>query len=956
MEAVMNRNTLLPGVLLAVLLAISCSGGGSSNPVLPGQPDLTSDRSQTTGAGDIKALWGVWEIGIDPATWEVNIIPLRGPQYTVDVVTFLQKPLGNPANLTIQVTDTSEWLSQGLIGVDVGLRHPFPGLDQFTGFDVYGVFVAPGSIAGQYDGNVMYTNGADEPILLNSDGYTRWMNPSEFPADGTILRFVPGKLGTQNIGLFTSTINAYKYFADGLEKDQDVVDYFTDPLTTGMRGTFKPGSFNFREYDLQFPMVSGVPHLVFQYAVIASWLPPDETLSGDPDVLDVPGDFALSANADEAIYVGVTDESTLYYKDGKGGGTIKLGLEVLDWGVLKGMTVLDEVYKIVVEGNPGVVPGGYEEFDQVALSAVAAPGSTAISSVFEVEITGCTPMSNDDLTLLITVENTMPDTFDPGTGIPGNDDRLAGYLLAEIPVFNEIPWDFAVVTPNGGETLYMLMDYEITWNTDYAGVTDVAIEWSTDDFVSDIQTIVGSTPNDGSYIWDPIPKVMTDTAKVRVRDVGGAISDDSDDYFSIMPPVWLDFQDPVTVSNSTVAFSQVEYFQAWDEISPAISQDFDGLAHICWHSEIAKPNDPPPLGSREARDTVIRSFNGDSWDGQGGFLFTSGGTAQEIHELRRDYMKLAPASNNTTFAAVWHWSIYFCLDVDHLINGHYYYNAYTLFNRIYKAEEIMADADYLYTVSDGDWTLGDGPGIYSYRQKTPNPVWPGWPESTDPVPTLNILSGNGELSHSRSWAFQDGLLVLAYYTNSGQIKLLRQTDYANDTWNDTEVIFNGTGYTQTVNPALCNDTNDRLFAVWAGKEQSSGEYQLLLSELDSPGEAWAQPIVIATSTTEAFDDQHVSAHNIPYELPNGEMEDLLLIGYEVDTHVYYQIFLVGMWDWLPPLEVDDPTETIRDPDTMCLSYNYNYDGLITWSTEVVPGSIGYGNWDIVFRNGDFTTP
>ncbi|MFH1676121.1 MAG: hypothetical protein ABIC40_03765, partial [bacterium] len=558
-----------------------------------------------------------------------------------------------------------------------------------------------------------------------------------------------------------------------------------------------------------------------------------------------------------------------------------------------------------------------------------------------------------DIPILVTVESMAPDKFDAGLGISPIDDRLAAYFKFPVAVKGEPPIEFAVIDPNGGEKLYMTLDHEIIWNTYAPGVTDVKIEWSSDDFVSDINTIITNTPNNGSFLWEYIPKVMTDTAKIRISDVGGTIADDSDDYFSILPPVWLNFQDPVTVSTTTVEFSMVPYLN-WDEISPAISQDRDGPVHICWHDEIAYPEP----NYREARDVVVRSNDGDYWTGQGGFLFTGGGSAQEIHELRRDYMKLAPAANNTTFAAVWHWSIYFSLDVDHFINGpHYYYNAYTLFNRIYKAEEIMADDDYLYLVSDGDVSMGDGPGIYSYRFNTPNYMWAGWPGSTDPIPSLNVISSYGEISHSRSWAFRDDLLCMAYYTNSNQIKLLKQTDYANDIWDDTEIIFNGAGYSESKNPGLSYDSNNNLYVVWTGLNASTAAYDVLVSMSDSPGN-WTAPMVIASSTTDFFDDQHSSFYATPFELPNGDMENLLLIGYEVDSHTYYQIVLLDAWDWLPPLEVDAPYEVIRDPDTMCIdpAFGYKYDALITWSSEVIPGTIGYGNWDIKFRNGDFEIP
>jgi hypothetical protein len=935
----MTRFAFIALIVTAMILSFGC--GSKENPLSPSPLSPVASTSQTAGNSGEKALWGVWEVTIDTTTWEITAVPLRGTQFTVDVVTFLQKPMGDPANLTLAITDLTNWMTEGLLGVDVGLKHPFPGLDQYTGFDVYGVFVTPGTASGLYDTDVTYTNGADEPKLLNADGYTRWMNPVEFPANGTILRFVPGKLGTPDIGLFTSTINGYKYFADGLGVTQDVADYFADPANVDNRGFFRPGSYNVRDYQLKFPMVGGSPQLVFQYAVIASWVEPDKTLSGDPDVLDVPGDFPFSANANEAIYLKVTNQSSVYYKDGVGGGAIDLQLEVFDWGALGATsTVPDEVYKIVVEGNSSVIPGGFAGFDQATLQSNVSDGTTGISSVFEVEITGCTPKSNDDLPLLITVENTSPDSFDPGTGTPGNTDRLAGYFLTSIPVSTEIPSGFAVTSPNGGETLWMAFYYNITWNPGISGIANVKIEWSTDDFVSDIQTIVASTPNDGSYEWKPIPNVATTTAKVRISDVLGTESDESDGDFTIALPVWLDFQDEVGVSNTTVTwnnYGSLPYEQSYDEISPALSQDIGGMVHMCWFGEIASYQ--PPWDQWMAHDVTIRSANGTAWNGEGDCLHSEGGTPET--PLRTDTLKLAAASNDTTFAAVKIYTSFYCPDVDAWPHGNHSWN-WPHGPNIDKNCELMADDLYLYLI--GDYA---GPGIYCERVPTPNWDW---------YPTGVVqYTDNGEVSHVRSWAIQDGQLVFAYYTTPGQIKLLRQTDQASDTWDDTEVIFNGAGYTGCKDPSVAVDGDGRLFAVWTGKNSSTSKYEILASMKSTKTGTWSAPIVAASSDS-LFNDTSATVSVDKVLLPTGDSEYMVLIGYENNGAIQSRISPKDLWAFLPKQQVNTGTVPTQEPDVLCLQAPCTFDSLFAWSFEVTPGDIGVGDHDIMFRNADFKTP
>jgi hypothetical protein len=99
----MKRCPFFALLFVTAFIALACSGGHS--PIVPGQPGLSSGQGQT--ASGSKAMWGVWRVEIDTNTWEVTAIPERGTQYTVDVVTFLQKPAGNPANLAILVKDVT---------------------------------------------------------------------------------------------------------------------------------------------------------------------------------------------------------------------------------------------------------------------------------------------------------------------------------------------------------------------------------------------------------------------------------------------------------------------------------------------------------------------------------------------------------------------------------------------------------------------------------------------------------------------------------------------------------------------------------------------------------------------------------------------------------------------------------------------------------------------------------
>ncbi len=937
----MSRGYFTAVLLIAGMFAVACSSGTSS-PILPGtgNPELTSGSTGIQRDATSKGTWGIWEVSIDTATWDVTIVPLRGTQFTVDVVTFLQPPDGNPSNLSIDVTDVSGYFDQGLITVLAGLRHPFAGLDMYTGYDVYGALMSPGSLFGSYDADVSYSNGVSDVKLLNPDGYTRWMNPTEFPDTGTILDFTPGNLGIPDISLFTATLNGYKYFADNLDAETDLGTHFEQALNVENRGYFRPGSFNRRIYELQFPMVGGEPALIFQYAVIASWVDPDPALTGDPLLIDVPGDFPYEANADEAIYIRATDDSTLFYIDGSGGGSINLGLEVFDWGAIQdGISVPDEIHQIIVE-SPGIIPGDFVFIDQPTLIANAVDGTTVISSVFNVEISGCTPMSGNDAPVLVTVESFAPDTFDVGIGVPNNDDRLAGYFRFDLPVLDIIPLSIEVLNPNGGETLYMGMSHEIIWDPGPPGITNVDIEWSTDSFVDDVRTIVENTPNSGSYEWRPIPVEETTTGRVRISNADGIGSDTSDADFSIVLPVWLAFEDAFTFDDTSIPWTgYYPYEHQRDEISPAISQDTDGMVHILFYGVNSG------VGSR---DMQARSQTGTSWAGHTGFFNSS-----NINYGRADYAKIAPSHNGLSWACCnLSWiSVGWYSDIDRMWGGPGYYcfdgpgarYGYP-WDPNYLYPEIATDsAGYVFMFGDDDipnridWNKTIVPGFTAYG-------------GAGQVTSIQPLSINGMISKSRSWARQDTGVALIYYTVQGDIKLAETTDApANDTWDDSEVIFSqGTDYQDAFHPCINADSSDRLFAAWIAQD-NVGDWYILASMRESEGDPWSDPVIVTTSTSQ-FLDIHISSAQV--DMPTGTTEDVAVVGWEVNGEVGSALSPLDLMAFLPEQDVSDTGVNCLSPDVMCLTSTMGYQFDVLFSYTIEDGT----NWDITINNADFETP
>ncbi|MCP4649664.1 MAG: DUF2341 domain-containing protein [PVC group bacterium] len=92
-----------------------------------------------------------------------------------------------------------------------------------------------------------------------------------------------------------------------------------------------------------------------------------------------------------------------------------------------------------------------------------------------------------------------------------------------------------VTVPNGGE-LWTVSDAEIiTWDNTGSVGNDLLIEYSKDNFISDVNTIIGSTTNSGSHNWT-IPNDVSASMRVRITDnTRPVVWDRSDGMFTVLP-------------------------------------------------------------------------------------------------------------------------------------------------------------------------------------------------------------------------------------------------------------------------------------------------------------------------------------------------------------------------------------------------------------------------------------
>jgi len=423
-------------------IALSCAGG--SSPALPSLDSNptdgtgnTQDLNSFTGRDSCGALprqlWGYYSISIDPESMEAEIAPLRGAEFTANVTRFMQPPISPTNMVSISLLSGSD-PSTGYFDVEVTLRHPFPGIPLYRGFDVRGILVSDGSATSEHDSSATYAVDGDT-VLLNADGLTRWWNPTEFTSYGSIFGYTPGKLAPQVYP--DATLNSFKYFADDLDSEDPV--YGTD---TDMRGTFptSPGVYS-RRYEIQFAMDGPDVDFTFNYAVDASWAEPDSAGAPNYDVED----YALSANSVEPYCISVVDNgSTAFYEDADNfGGELNLAVRIYDWQAVE---------------NPDGVPGELNALwleSPVMQSPVDVLGSATIlpdgptSSVFEVSLGNLDLNGSGDFPMLVFAEVTEDLGYEPqidgGDMFDYPDNPLGAYFMATVHIAGEGITDAPVV-------------------------------------------------------------------------------------------------------------------------------------------------------------------------------------------------------------------------------------------------------------------------------------------------------------------------------------------------------------------------------------------------------------------------------------------------------------------------------------------------------------------------------
>jgi hypothetical protein len=400
-----------------------------------------------------------------------------------------------------------------LLTLDIRLTNPFA-KTKHIGFDVLGVFMGDGSVTVPGNDGLNMAGSSDQQ-LLNPDGFTRWFNYPEFSGAGSIWSLFGYDAFSGGALTPSARLNGYKYYADGLDSTGDPFEFLLGHAES--RGSFYPQVTNTRRFDLSFPKTNGIS---FTLGVIAHW----EPNSNNPGLPDDLFDFPPEANSEEAPVIDVVDESTAYYiNETEKGGYVRLKISVWDWSAALNGDIIDE-YQIRCYSDAWAGP------NVVDMKPIYA---SSHYFTFKTAIPVTNVHSLDPIPIWIEIKYPGSD-YSNNFGVPNDaTGNLTAYFPAQARVLDYKPLWIIVIQPNGGEQLEVGKNYEIKWESENL-VGTVFITFSRDNFLKDIHPIAVNEKNDGSFLWDNIPDLVSETVKVKISSMkNSSINDISDNDFRI---------------------------------------------------------------------------------------------------------------------------------------------------------------------------------------------------------------------------------------------------------------------------------------------------------------------------------------------------------------------------------------------------------------------------------------
>jgi hypothetical protein len=544
-------------------------------------PDETISTPELTGSADVSGSIGENNhylllynlIYVDPDNPDgpiVEVVPVRLGELHLNILKFLEV---GPCTNCFKIVGF-DFPEPGVLDVDIEITHPFSDLI-FTVFDVRGIMMFNANHEFPASGLTMSDYSIGDGALLNAEGYTRLYNGSTLGAAGDFFSYFKGKFATETVP--DADLNGF-------------IRHITDDPANTRNALYSADSVT-QTYSLGLP--SG--EFVLGYAVDASWDIPDVDPVVDP-MTDFPisanctepwkvvvaeeliGDGLTNIGGETKLLIDIYDwqgketyhepivecpelfNDTLtatWFED----GPVYSRYEVTVSNALLA-DVGDYMCLVSVEANENDPVGTW----WLGLTAYQIPMLTVTEKVTENPVAIAQADPNPQ-TAGLPVHFSGLDSYDPD----GGDIQLYEWDWDNDGVFDEMGeeadhvWDVAgtyyvqlrvtddegevdeldepleivimgieVTSPNGDEKWQSGCDREITWiSVNLTGT--VFIDYSTDNFVSDINSLATDEANDGSFMWENIPSDYSDTLRVRVSSTDDpSLNDVSDGDFSFV--------------------------------------------------------------------------------------------------------------------------------------------------------------------------------------------------------------------------------------------------------------------------------------------------------------------------------------------------------------------------------------------------------------------------------------
>ncbi len=310
-------------VLAAIAACFGCGGKGGSPVVPPDSPDIESSITSQINYDNPgnRYILGLWEVYVSADRETIEMVPVRSSEMHLNLVNFLE----NVACTYCISFYGVEIVSPNEMKAVMQVKHPFDDKDEYTIFDVRGIFMSDSDCLFPNSGRSIGWSG-DYPIVLDPDGYTQIFNPVEYPESSgpPMLTYFEGKCSFGDSP--TATLNPYWAF-----------------WTDESRRMFRAGQHRSQTIWLSAP----VGPFSFGYALDCSWANAGEV---DDPLEDFPPEANCPEPYDINVWYGSGLTNTL-------GSKAQLYVEVFDH---QGIETIDSVS---IEA-----PGLFEDTIELSLS------------------------------------------------------------------------------------------------------------------------------------------------------------------------------------------------------------------------------------------------------------------------------------------------------------------------------------------------------------------------------------------------------------------------------------------------------------------------------------------------------------------------------------------------------------------------------------------------------------